>query len=248
MNKLVNYSSSESSDDDESNSQKDQVKIKLPVPFQKAVDNNSEYNNKELHQGRNRTIKHEAGNWASHIYIDYPMDGEQGDIIKLLQQNIVAKFPDLQTIEYPHISLSKTFILKFHWIDNFIRSLREFIGQIPKNSSFELKLSPELRFYTNEDKTRSFVCILCNPCCDSDLLNITSKVDNCLKEYKLPVYYTDPSFHASILWKLKEFTNEEKQQLSLYAEELLNNLSSHLINVDKILCKSGNKIFNISLT
>ena len=70
MNKLVNYSSSESSDDDESNTSNNQVKIKLPVPFQKAEDNNSEYNNKELHQGRNRTIKHEAGNWASHIYID----------------------------------------------------------------------------------------------------------------------------------------------------------------------------------
>lgn len=49
------------------------------------------------------------------------MNGEPGDIIKLLQQNLVAKFPDLQTIEYPHISLSKTFILKFHWIENFIR-------------------------------------------------------------------------------------------------------------------------------
>lgn len=67
MNKLVNYSSSESSD---SNSSSNHVKKKLPVPFQKTEDKNSEYNNKELHQGRNRTIKHEAGNWASHIYID----------------------------------------------------------------------------------------------------------------------------------------------------------------------------------
>lgn len=70
MNNLVNYSSSESDDETESNTSKNQIKVKLPVPFQKAKNNNSEYNNKELHQGRNRTIKHEAGNWASHIYID----------------------------------------------------------------------------------------------------------------------------------------------------------------------------------
>lgn len=176
------------------------------------------------------------------------MNEEQGDIIKLIQKNILSNFPDLQTIEYPHISLSKTFILKFHWIDNFIRSLIEFIGQLPKKSSFELKLSPELRFYTNEDKTRSFVCILCNPCCDSHLQNLTSKVDSCLKEYKLPVYYTDPSFHVSIFWKLNEFTNEEKQNLSQYAQEFLIQLSSQFIYVDKILCKSGNKMFNISLS
>lgn len=50
-----------------------------------------------------------------------PMNGEQGDLIKLLQNNLIDSFPDLQTIEHPHTSLSKTFILKFHWIDNFIR-------------------------------------------------------------------------------------------------------------------------------
>jgi hypothetical protein len=152
----------------------------------------------------------------------------------------------LHEIEEPHVSLSKTFILKYHWLNDFFSSLRE---HLKNNLQFTIQLSPELEFFSNEDKTRFFVCISCQA---PELLQITAIADKCLTDFNLSdfSYYKEPSFHISIAWSLRELDDNEKLKLQTIATTIMtdsNNSQDLSLVVSKIICKSGNKILNISL-
>lgn len=157
---------------------------------------------------------------------------------------VVQAFPDVHLINTPHISLSKSFILRIHWIDSFVQSLKAEM----KTQKFQLDLSNDIVYFSNEEKTRYFACILASEWCCSDLKALTSTVDNCLSEFELPGYYENPSWHVSVLWKLKEFSSSEKSFISTNIQKLQDdNHEIHSKLVDSIICKSGNKVFELFL-
>ena len=159
---------------------------------------------------------------------------------------LVESFNGLHMMEAPHASLSKTFVLKFHWINNFVASLREKFRC--SSSKFLLQLSPDIVYFTNEEKTRHFTCILACDWCNPILALLIEKVDLCLKEFNLPLYYENPSVHVSVLWKLSEFTEEEKSQISLEVNKLMEEHKEVLnVWVEKISVKSGNKLIEIQI-
>lgn len=153
---------------------------------------------------------------------------------------------DLHLIESPHISLSKTFILRIHWIDSFFESLRK---QFSKVSKFLLNFKSEVGFFSNEERTRHFASILVGDCAQEMMCAAVGITDNVLKSFpNLPLYYEDPSFHVSIIWKLTEFTLEEKFLISSRLKKIFEeHQEAFSLKVDKISCKSGNKLIEIAL-
>lgn len=263
MKNLVDYSSS---DDDDIQSVAPNInRVKLPMPFlDKADKKEANSEDPEAHQMRVRSIPHIEGNWASHVFIDckllnwmfmlsfYKSVNFLFYILVPLSENIKAKIGELTTddlhlIESTHVSLSKTFIVRYHWIQNFHATLQEqFNGT---SSQFQLQLSPEIVYFSNDDNTRHFACILLDERCRPIVTSIIQKVDKCLKEFNLPTYYENPSEHVSVLWKLSSFTSEEKSQISSIITELFSsNKDDFKMLIEKISLKIGNKLMEIALS
>lgn len=169
------------------------------------------------------------------------------ETIKNLQNHFKEICPgSLHEIEEPHVSLSKTFILKYHWLNDFFSSLRKCFKY---NKQFTIQLLPKLEFFSNEDQTRFFVCISCQ---SPELLQISAIADKCLADFSLSdsSYYKNPSFHVSIMWLLRELEDDEKHKLQSIASVIMTKSDCSqdlLLIIDKIICKSGNKITNIFL-
>lgn len=83
-----------------------------------------------------------------------------------------------------HISLTRTLILKFHWIDSFVEEVKKLCEQ---TEQFSLELL-NVRAYANEEKTRTFLGI---ECVDSKriLIHLIENLNKLLAEYELPPFY-----------------------------------------------------------
>lgn len=226
MNKLVNYTSSSEDEDDEEVVKK-RMKIQLPQPFQR--DKKEESSQQQQHQGRKRQIPHQEGNWSSHLYIDCSHFQE-------ILNEITLKYPQIEKIESPHLSLSKNFILKFHWIENLTLVLSKNI----KFSPFTLKFDTlNIKFLSNEDNSRYFACMVIDDSCELILKNLIEQIDKSLLEFELPKYYEKSIFHISLFWKLTAFSDDEKE---LIREEMMkfdSCIFDKIINC--IHFKAGNK-------
>ncbi|CAH0547447.1 unnamed protein product [Brassicogethes aeneus] len=234
-------------DEDEENAVKRRERLPLPSEFQK-VENVSEYtDDPSNHEGRLRSFPHERGNWATYIYIPYDKDhfGIQDLFSKI--QLIIPSTIEIKPVDDLHISLTKTVILKHHWIQSFSDSIKE-------NTIFIKKfmiMFDGIKVYCNEERTRTFLGITVKSGHDS-LIKLVEIFDRCLLEYKLSTFYKDPSFHMSIAWVQGDF----KEELGKYVTEI-NNVFIQLLNtytqdtwyiyVNYLLCKIGNKSFQFNL-
>lgn len=132
------------------------------------------------------------------------------DSIRELQAQMVKSFENdssmqLNCIESLHISLTRTVVLQHHWIDDFTKSVRESLTDFRKyaGGDFSFKFSCSLtensfRFnlnldtvnvYCNDDCTTTFVAIAVPDIYCAPLKSLVEKFNNCLGEYKLPVFY-----------------------------------------------------------
>lgn len=87
-------------------------------------------------------------------------------------------------ISSPHISLSRTLVLKFHWIESFVEGIKLLCRKFNK---FVIQLT-DVRVYCNEEKTRTFLGIYCQDE-NGTLKCLTESLDNLLAEYQLPSFY-----------------------------------------------------------
>lgn len=230
---LVNYSSS-SSESEVPQEPSPKKRKKLPVPFEK--EKSIKLEDPVKHDGRKRQVEHTEGNWASHIFIE--PEEELINKFKEFKGKIEENFKDIKAVEEPHVSLSKMFILKFHWIDNFFETLTKNV----KFNEFHLEFSTKIRFLSNEDKSRHFACLLIEESCKEQLKSIVDLVDKTLKDFHLPSYYEDSIFHMSIFWKLSEFSDKEKRMIEAGVEALMSTDGNFYSLIDKITFKTGNKI------
>lgn len=83
-----------------------------------------------------------------------------------------------------HVSLSRTLVLKFHWIESFAESLKLLCQKFDR---FMIRLE-DVRVYCNEERTRTFLGIQCQDD-DGTLRLFTTALDKFLAEYQLPSFY-----------------------------------------------------------
>lgn len=91
-------------------------------------------------------------------------------------------FEDGKLFDEFHISLTRTVAIKFHWITSFVEGLKEMCKNL---NSFTVELK-DIKFYCNDDRTRTFLGIACE---NGALNNVTEKLNKLLNEYQLPCFY-----------------------------------------------------------
>ena len=161
-------------------------------------------------------------------------------------KNFLVKELVLEPIEHHHLSISRVVSLRHHWIDPFVKSLKDNLEQ---DKSFHLCLD-KLQVYTNDDKTRTFVGLEATGGV-RELQKLTANVDYCFSEYKLPAFYYPPSFHVSLGWCLGDISSQIRARLQKLELRLIDILEDDgdlgRFLVKNVHCKTGNKIFQFKL-
>ncbi|XP_041046764.1 U6 snRNA phosphodiesterase isoform X1 [Carcharodon carcharias] len=197
------------------------------------------------HDGRIRSFPHQRGNWSTLVYLEYYPEEEFMELIDLLLTHLqVHKLPMARLAEF-HISLSQTVVLRYHWINIFVESLKE------KMSFFDrfYCVSDKVKIYVNQEKTRTFLGLEVSAG-SNYLLEMVNEVDKSMKEFNLKTYHKKPSFHISVAWCLGDATAElEKHQQELQAIVDRFEDSARILQMfaDQVRCKTGNKIFSFQL-
>ncbi|XP_050470747.1 U6 snRNA phosphodiesterase 1 [Bombus huntii] len=246
---LSTYASDSEEDEINDNSKSEENSKRLPLPRSitawKGVPHHEEVDDNPLqHEGRVRSFKHERGNWATLIYIDY----EPSEDMLSWMFSVLGEVPVKCNIfsEQFHISLSRTLILKFHWIESFVEETKKLCEQ---TDQFNLELL-NVRAYTNEEKTRTFLGIECIDC-KGVLGHFVKNVNKLLAEYDLPAFYEDSSYHVSFLWclgnKLSVLDDQARFLTIKLNQFLIEHAEARYINVNKIYLKIGNKLYVFKL-
>ncbi|GFN89848.1 U6 snRNA phosphodiesterase [Plakobranchus ocellatus] len=222
-------------------------KLELPVSIQSMYKNSQcvPVDNPALHQNRVRSFPHEQGNWATHVYIPV----FHNEHLSRLVLDMTQIFLPLRFEVHPefHISLSQTVVIRHHWIEPLVESLRDQLQHIP-TSICEMA---DVKLFTNDEKTRTFLCIELSDD-DTELLQYVKVVDNCFKDFKLAPYYENPSFHISVGWCLGDVTNAVSREQLSKAKKLLSDFLAvypdlSMVYAHQICCRSGNKLAVIQL-
>ncbi|KAM7011056.1 U6 snRNA phosphodiesterase 1 isoform 2-T2 [Passerculus sandwichensis] len=103
------------------------------------------------HGGRVRGFPHERGNWATHVYLPYAAQEEFLELLELLVSHARTFVPSLAAMEEFHVSLSQCVVLRYHWIEPFVRCLRERLAAFHRFFC----VADQVKVYTNQNKTRT---------------------------------------------------------------------------------------------
>uniref|UniRef100_A0A8C4TLA4 U6 snRNA phosphodiesterase 1 n=1 Tax=Erpetoichthys calabaricus TaxID=27687 RepID=A0A8C4TLA4_ERPCA len=151
----------------------------------------------------------------------------------------------LTRMEEFHISLSQTVVLRHHWIEPFVLSLKEALAPF---SRF-LCVADRLNVYANQEKTRTFLGLEVTLGQD-ELVHVVGAIDKTLKASRLATFYQNPSFHISLAWCVgdhKERLEGLCAQLQGIVHDSEDGGELTRLWAEDIRCKSGNKVFSFQL-
>ncbi|XP_051545376.1 U6 snRNA phosphodiesterase 1-like [Myxocyprinus asiaticus] len=207
--------------------------------------------NTEEHGGRLGSFQHERGNWVTYVFFPYKPEESFVELLIAFMVVTAAYGSPLIPSEEFHVSLSKTVVLRHHWIQPFIQSIWTSLTQFQKSvisnqTSLFFCMADKLRVYFNAEKTRTFLGMEISTG-TIQLLELIKLVDQTMKEFNLSTFYKDPSFHVSLAWCVGDHTERLK---SACLSELQGLVDSHedgpfyiRLNCKELRCKSGNKVF-----
>ncbi|KAM6353381.1 U6 snRNA phosphodiesterase 1 isoform 2-T2 [Alca torda] len=178
-----------------------------------------------------------------------PVDRVQEEFLELLELLVSRArtyVASLAAMEEFHLSLSQCVVLRYHWIDPFVHSLKKRLA--PFHRFF--CVADQVKVYTNENKTRTFIGLEVSAG-HFQLLELVSEVDRVLEEFDLPTFYKDPSFHISLAWCIGDMSGRLEGQCLRELQDIVDGFedSALLLRVqwDQVRCKSGNKYFSFPL-
>ncbi|CAK9828185.1 U6 snRNA phosphodiesterase 1 [Anthophora retusa] len=249
LNLLSTYLSDSEDEEVNDNNKSNENSKRLPLPgsivaWEGVPHHEDVHDDPSQHEGRLRSFKHERGNWATLIYINYEPSETMFSWISTILEEMPVKCNIFS--EQFHISITRTLILKFHWIESFVEETKKLCKQ---TDQFTLELL-NVQVYTNEEKIRTFLGIECIDC-KGILTHFVKNLNKILAEYELPPFYEDISYHISFMWCL----GNEVAALSDHMYALTTKLNQFLvdhpeeryIHVTTIYLRIGNKLYAFKL-
>ncbi|XP_030059443.1 U6 snRNA phosphodiesterase 1 isoform X2 [Microcaecilia unicolor] len=225
--------------------------ICLPVPdsvlnmFQDSKEEHCSDDSAQ-HGGRVRSFPHERGNWATYVYMPYEANEEFFDLLDLLLSHTRTCGLSLVRMEEFHISLSQTVVLRHHWINPFMQSLRDRL--LPVHRFF--CVIDQVKVYTNQEKTRTFLGLAVSSG-HAQILELISEVDRVLEEFNLQTFYKNSSFHISLAWCVGDLSDKLHGRCLQDLQEMVDHFEDASVllrcHMQQICCKAGNKIFSFPL-
>mmetsp|Transcript_20619 Transcript_20619/g.48188 ORF Transcript_20619/g.48188 Transcript_20619/m.48188 type:complete len:264 (-) Transcript_20619:1314-2105(-) len=191
------------------------------------------------HQGRVRSFAHVDGNWPTYVCFPVKMvDGLAASIARVCaiareafgQRKLVLIDP----VDF-HVSLSRTFALRYHQLRPFQDLLET---SLKRQRSFQGYLQG-FEFYSNDDKTRSFVGL--NFVTGSDVTRaLVSSVDKAVVAFGHRPYYKNPRLHVSVAWAL----GGELPELPASSVKLYDPIP---LEPTQVVCQAGNRTHIVRL-
>lgn len=118
---------------------------------------------------------------------DFIISDEHNNVIRELMKTLIGLCESSVTM-YPcedlHVSLTKTVVLRHHWIESFISTISSNISHIGQFVVF----FDSLKVYCNEERTRTFIGLNIRSGYDT-LISIVQSLNMGLQEYNLPKFY-----------------------------------------------------------
>ncbi|KAL0155720.1 hypothetical protein M9458_049983 [Cirrhinus mrigala] len=99
----------------------------------------------EEHGGRLRSFQHERGNWATYVFCPYDPEEAFLELLNEMMAVAAGHGVPLTLSEEFHLTLSKTVVLRHHWIQPFIQSIRTSLTQFHKSVLSDQNL---IRFFS----------------------------------------------------------------------------------------------------
>lgn len=195
-----------------------------------------------LHQGRRRQTPHVAGNWPSHIYIEWHPSSADHDVLRALvaalgydlqldQQRRLSSFltSDLGAPLPLHVSLSRPFVLRTEEKDDFLDELVASL-QGCNLPPFDL-CADHLSWHRSPDSNRSFLVLRVlgstqgherSTGRNTELTTLLDRCNSLVSSYKQPtLYQSSPeadndsfrtAFHVSVAWSFAEPTDDIQER------------------------------------
>ncbi|XP_037094845.1 U6 snRNA phosphodiesterase-like [Pollicipes pollicipes] len=197
----------------------------------------------EEHGGRMRGFAHVRGNWSTYVFIPY----DASPVFHSLVQTCVTicePFVRLTVQEEFHVSLTRTVVLKHHWMQSFMASVRQ---ALESYGSFQLALGPA-RVYVNDEGTRTFLGLTVSAG-GVAVAGVSRRLDRCLAEYGLPPFYQEGSFHLSIAWCTGDHSAAFQRLLPELDMAVAGYASQTRLSCDvtEVHCRYGNRRFEVPL-
>ncbi|KAG7329628.1 hypothetical protein KOW79_007802 [Hemibagrus wyckioides] len=221
-----------------------QTRLPLPASVMEMFRDSEEqhFEDRSQHGGRLRSFQHERGNWATYVYLPYEPEDGFPELLDELRVCAEACGVTLTRAEEFHISLSQTVVLRHHWIQPFVQSLRSALATC---SGF-VCLADKLKVYSNQEKTRTFLSMEISTG-HTQLLEVVKRVDKVMEEFNLSTYYEDPSFHLSLAWCVGDFTKTLQRACLTEMQSLVDGHEDGPFQIrlkcKELRCKIGNKFF-----
>ncbi|KDO29846.1 hypothetical protein SPRG_19728 [Saprolegnia parasitica CBS 223.65] len=234
---LVAYSESSSSDEDEAPAKRQRVAP--PIAW-------------------TRTFAHVDGNWPSYVYFAVPLTPAMEAMKTFAMTMTDAAYPkhalglvpldekrskvlpkDSDGDEDPsslHLSLSRTFVLRYEQIEPFVQALRIAL-KYRKRQRIGLQGH---RILINDEKTRLFAA---TPVVRGklEICHIIACVDRCMRQFDLAPYYSDPIPHVSVASTPIVPSVDAKVEMEMAPPPMV------LVDCDAVAVTIGNKQFHIPL-
>ncbi|XP_063052996.1 U6 snRNA phosphodiesterase 1 [Engraulis encrasicolus] len=198
------------------------------------------------HRGRVRSFQHERGNWATYVFLPCTPDEVFSELLDELTDLAASMDVALTRAEELHISLSQTVVLRHHWIQPFVESLKSSLAAI---QGF-VCLASKLNVYTNSEKSRTFLGLEVSTG-HSQLTQLTKVIDKTMEEFRLSTFYKNPSFHVSLGWCVGDRADQLRSDCLPQLQNLLDNHEDGPYQLrlpcQQLRCKTGNKVFSLPL-
>ncbi|XP_041078336.1 U6 snRNA phosphodiesterase [Polyodon spathula] len=223
---------------------------RLPMPGSvlnmfKETEEEEGFEDRTQYGGRIRSFAHERGNWATYVYLPYLAEEESLELVDQLISGAGAHGVSLTRMEEFHISLSQTVILRHHWIEPFVLSLKEGLA----SGRRFLCVADRLKVYTNQERTRTFLGLEVRAG-HAQVLEMVRVIDRTMQEFNLSTFHQNPSFHISLAWCVGDCSESLRgccQELQNIVDDFEDSASLLRFSGHEIRCKSGNKFFSFPL-